>query len=164
MMGLLILLSFYFLGIESYQLYKQGPVYFSSVWNYLDIIPPILLLIFIPLALNGTFDQLDGVKQNQTLEASLQATMSLLLWLKLLYFLRIFKSTGYLIKIIISVCVDMRHFLLILFLTIMAFGDSMRAILTSNHPQHVFIGSWWQSFTYIYRMILGDFSTDPTNL
>ncbi len=90
--------------------------------------------------------------------------MSLLLWLKFLYFLRIFKSTGYLIKIIIAVCVDMRHFLFILFLTIMAFGDSMRQVSTSNHPQNVFIGSWWQSFTYVYRMILGDFNTDPTYL
>lgn len=90
--------------------------------------------------------------------------MSLLLWLKFLYFLRIFKSTGYLIKIIIAVCVDMRHFLLILLLTIMAFGDSMRAISTSNLPQHMFIGSWLESFTYVYRMILGNFNTDQTIL
>ena len=90
--------------------------------------------------------------------------MSLLLWLKFLYFLRIFKSTGYLIKIIITVCVEMRDFLLILLLTIMAFGDSMRAISTSNLPHHMFIGSWLESFTYVYRMILGNFNTDPTIL
>lgn len=90
--------------------------------------------------------------------------MSLLLWLKLLYFLRIFRQTGYLIKIIIAVCIDMKEFLFILLLTIMAFGDSMRAISTSNMPQHVFIQDWWQSFTYVYRMILGDFNTDPTTL
>jgi len=94
----------------------------------------------------------------------MQATISLLLWLKFLYFLRIFKSTGYLIKIIIAVCFDMRYFLFILFLTIMAFGDSMRAVSTSNHAHNVFIGSWWQSFTYVYRMILGDFNTSQTYL
>lgn len=94
----------------------------------------------------------------------MQATCSLLLWLKLLYFLRIYQSTGYLIRIIISVVVDMRYFLFILFLTIMAFGDSLRAISTSNLPQNQFIVSWWQSFAYVYRMILGDFSTDPTVL
>lgn len=159
-MGILIVQSIYFISIEVYQLFNNGLDYFNSFWNYLDLIPPILLLTFIPLAIVGTFDKIDDVKQNQTLEASLQATMSLLLWLKFLYFLRIFKPTGYLIKIIIAVCVDMRYFLLILFLTIMAFGDSMRAISTSNHPQHMFIDSWWQSFTYVYRMILGDFNTD----
>lgn len=86
------------------------------------------------------------------------------MWLKLLYFLRIYESTGYLIRIIVSVCVDMRYFLFILFLTIMAFGDALRAISTSNLPQNQFIVYWWQSFAYVYRMILGDFSVDPTVL
>jgi len=70
--------------------------------------------------------------QNQGLEASFQATMSLMLWIKFLYFFRIFQSTGYLIRIIIEVVIDMRHFLLIVLLTIIAFGDAMRSISTSE--------------------------------
>jgi uncharacterized membrane protein len=163
-MAVLLAQSLYFIGIELYQLGNNGLDYFRSFWNYLDLVPPILILVFIPLALNGTFDKVDEVKQNQTLESSLQATISLLMWLKLLYFLRIFEKTGYLIKIIVAVCVDMGPFLVILLLTIMAFGDSMRAISTSNLPQHEFIHSWWQSFTYVYRMILGNFNTEPTIL
>jgi hypothetical protein len=69
-----------------------------------------------------------------------------------------------LIKTIIAVVLDMRYFLLILLLTIIAFGDSFRAISTSNLPQNQFIESWWESFTYVYRMILGDFSTEVTVL
>jgi hypothetical protein len=46
----------------------------------------------------------------------------------------------------------------------MAFGDSLRAMSTSNLPQHMFIEFWWQSFAYVYRMILGDFSTEETVL
>jgi hypothetical protein len=163
-MGILATQSVYFLSREVYQMFKKGFSYFADVWNYFDLIPPILLLIFLPLGFFGTFDEVNGVKQNQTLEASIQATCSLLLWLKLLYFLRIYESTGYLIRIIISVCVDMRYFLFILFLTIMAFGDALRAISTSNLPQHQFIVYWWQSFAYVYRMILGDFSVDATVL
>ena len=163
-MGILATQSVYFLSREVYQMFKKGFSYFADVWNYFDLIPPILLLIFLPLVFFGTFDEVNGVKKNQTLEASIQATCSLLLWLKLLYFLRIYESTGYLIRIIISVCVDMRYFLFILFLTIMAFGDALRAISTSNLPQHQFIVYWWQSFAYVYRMILGDFSVDPTVL
>jgi hypothetical protein len=163
-MGILATQSVYFLSREVYQMSKKGFSYFADFWNYFDLIPPILLLIFLPLGFFGTFDEVNGVKQNQTLEASIQATCSLLLWLKLLYFLRIYESTGYLIRIIISVCVDMRYFLFILFLTIMAFGDALRAISTSNLPQHQFIVYWWQSFAYVYRMILGDFSVDATVL
>jgi hypothetical protein len=124
-------------------------------------------LIFFPLALMGLFDLNageDGQRTYESLEATLQATINLLLWLKFLYFLRIYQGTGYLIKTIIAVVLDMRYFLFILFLTMMAFGDSFRAISSSNLPQHVFIESWWESFTYIYRMILGDFSTEVTVL
>ena len=55
-MGILIVQSIYFISIEVYQLYNNGLDYFSSFWNYLDLIPPILLLTFIPLAIVGTFD------------------------------------------------------------------------------------------------------------
>ena len=58
--------------------------------------------------------------------------MTLLFWLKFLYFLRIFDSTGYLIRIIIEVVYDMRHFMLVLLLTFVAFGDAMMSISTSN--------------------------------
>lgn len=106
------------------------------MWNYLDIIPPILLLAFIPFELLGFFDKVlvDGilVNPNGTLEATMQATMSLFLWLKLLYFLRIFQSTGYLIRIIIEVVYDMRHFMFVLMLTFVAFGDAMLSISSSN--------------------------------
>jgi hypothetical protein len=133
--------AIYFITYETKQLIKSGISYFTSGWNYLDILPPIILLVFIPLAIAGYFDKREypdnpGVlvknKETMPLEASLQATMSLMLWLKFLYFLRIFDSTGYLIRIITEVVVDMRHFLLIMLLTIIAFGDAMRSISTSE--------------------------------
>ena len=135
-MVLLALQSLYFIGIEIYQLSKAGMKYFLSPWNYLDIIPPVLLMIFFPLALMGLFDKTleDGTRDFLNLEATLQATINLLLWLKFLYFLRIYQGTGYLIKTIIAVVMDMRYFLFILFLTMMAFGDSFRAISSSNLP------------------------------
>lgn len=124
-------------------------------------------MVFIPLAAIGVFDN----RGAPTLEGSLQATMSLILWLKFLYFLRIFKSTGYLIRIIIEVCVDMRHFLLIMFLTMVAFGDAMRSISTSNEDipdesnnSSQFVGSYIDSITYTYRMVLGDFDTSNFGL
>lgn len=124
-----------------------------------------MLLIFIPLALVGVFDNSGA----PTLEACLQATMSLILWLKFLYFLRIFAATGYLIRIIIEVIVDMRHFLLILLLTFISFGDALRSISLSNNDvkdedgnsKYQFIGSsYLDAIIYVYRMSLGDFDTE----
>ena len=51
-------LSLYFLVLEMKQLIQAGASYFTSVWNYLDITPPLMLLIFIPLALLGKFDRI----------------------------------------------------------------------------------------------------------
>lgn len=54
------------------------------------------------------------------------------MWLKILYILRIFKETGYLIRAIVEVIYDMRIFLLILFLTAVTFGDSFYKLSMGN--------------------------------
>ena len=36
--------------------------YFTDVWNYFDLIPPIMLLVFLPLAYFGIFNTVDGVR------------------------------------------------------------------------------------------------------
>jgi hypothetical protein len=127
LMGALALFSLYFLALEAVQLVEEKCNYFTSIWNYLDIIPPILILVFLPLVLVGTFDG-----QNAELEATIQATMSLIIWLKLLYFLRIFENTGYLIRIITEVVASMKYFLFILLIAIVAFADAIRQFSTSN--------------------------------
>ena len=132
-------------------------MYFFSFWNYLDFIPPVMLVIFIVMANYSYFN--DRLSQEvMTVEACMQATMSLMIWLKMLYFLRIFKTTGYLIRIIIEVVVDMRHFLFILLLTFIAFGDAIYNINTSNNVEFV-DGGYIGSIAFVYRMVLGDFDT-----
>ena len=85
----------------------------------------------------------------------------MIIWLKLLYFLRIFKATGFYIRTIVEVVKDMKYFLGMLFLTFIAFGDSMRQISTSNTPDKDFInGTFLTSIAFIYRMCLGDFDTN----
>jgi hypothetical protein len=56
LMGALTIFSLYFLGLEAVQVVEDKCHYFTSIWNYLDIIPPILLLVFFPLVLVGTFE------------------------------------------------------------------------------------------------------------
>lgn len=127
--------------------------YLFEVWNYLDIIPPIMILIFMNM------DEADYFKdpENLTTKAVMQGTMSLFIWLKFLYFLRIFESTGYLIRIIVQVCIDMRHFLLLLLLTFIAFGEAIQSI--SDTTDEKFTG-YLGGIGYVYRMVLGDFGVE----
>jgi hypothetical protein len=154
---LLIIFAGYLLANEIRQLFKQGIEYFISVWNYLDMVPPIMTILFIVLEITGFFD--DGTKIQ--VQSAMQALTSLFIWLKFLYFLRIFESTGYLIRIIVQVVIDMRHFLLVLLLTFVAFGDAVYNIQLGNTAEDPiyegenFIGG----VAYVYRMVLGDFDT-----
>lgn len=70
--------------------------------------------------------------------------------------MRIFESTGYLIRIIIQVCIDMRHFIFLLFLTIVAFGEAIEEV--SKQMGDDAITGKAGGIGYTYSMILGGFS------
>lgn len=152
----LVLISGYLLLIEIRGFTKDPFGYFFQVWNYLDIVPPIMILFYLGLDYTGYFDDLpeDRVEIVNTEKAVMKGIMSLFIWLKLLYFMRIFKATGYLIRSIIHVCIDMRSFILILFLTLMAFGEAIEAI--SESSEEPFTG-YLKGIGYTYTMILGGF-------
>jgi len=83
------------------------------------------------------------------------------MWLKFLYFFRIFDQTSYLIRMIVVVVIDMRHFLLVLLFMIIGFGNAFLVIALGNTNEEViFVDSYINSILYSYRMVLGDFATD----
>jgi Polycystin cation channel len=120
------------------------------VWNYLDLVPTLLILLQIYLDVFGI-----TYNESQTLEVITRSVANLLIWLKLLYFLRIFESTGYLIRIIIQVGIDMRHFIFLLFLTIVAFGQAFEEV-SKNMGEDAITGRAG-GIGYTYSMILGGF-------
>lgn len=78
-------LCLYFIIIEVIQLWKQKFWYFLSVWNYLDLVPTLLILLQIYLDVFGV-----NYEESPTLKIITRSVTNLLIWLKLLYFLRIF--------------------------------------------------------------------------
>ena len=54
------------------------------------------------------------------------------MWIKLLYFFRINKNTGYLIRMIVKVIFGMKTFLMVLLITIVAFGDAFVSLEANN--------------------------------
>lgn len=116
---ILILFSVYFLENEVRQIMDQKGEYFKEPWNYIDLIPPIIIFIIAIINFIGI---------NTDWESALKSLGSLLMWLKLLYFCRIYKSTGYLIRMIVKVVFGMRVFLLVLLITILAVADAFVSI------------------------------------
>jgi len=58
--GILGFFCWYFIVLEMKQLKNEGLDYLKSPWNYLDLIPPITLIIFLPLEIFGYFDYTDA--------------------------------------------------------------------------------------------------------
>jgi hypothetical protein len=84
------------------------------------------------------------------------------MWLKVLYFMRIFKSFAHLIRMIIMVVYDMRQFLAVLLFSMIAFADAFYAIsMASDEP---FIDNFVMGVIYIYNMCLGAYENEYGNI
>ena len=84
----------------------------------------------------------------------------LLLWVRVFYLLRVFPDTAYLVSMITYIILDMRFFLLALFLAVCAFANAYY-ILGRNSEEDNFSGdNAWQAFIYSYRTGYGDFDVE----
>jgi hypothetical protein len=90
-------------------------------------------------------------------KTTISAITSLLLWSKFLYFLRIFESTGYLIRMIIDVVSGMKVFLFVLILVLAAFADAFISMSDAQTADFKFAGdNFLDSMIFTYRLGLGD--------
>ena len=146
----------YFFINEVRQLIGSGLEYFTSIWNYIDLIPPMGMYIIGVMMVLKEFD----MQFSHSTERSILSIITFFMWMKFLYFLRIFQNTGYLIRMITEVVVDMRHFFLVLSITIAAFANTFLTLAYGNpEGDDRFINGFVESLIYTYRMILGDFDT-----
>ena len=90
-------------------------VYDLSGWDVVDILTFCSLAAVMALRMSGTRGRPTFV---------LAASVSLLLWLRLLYYFRGYKRTGILVRTVFQIARDIRLFLLILFLLVLAFGNA----------------------------------------
>jgi hypothetical protein len=124
-----------------------------DVWSYIDLLPPVLVIMIIIQS------RIDAEPETaSTYETVLLGSCSFLMWLKVLYFMRIVKPLSYLIRMIINVISDMIPFLVVLLFAMIAFADAFYAIsLASQEP---FIESFTMSVIYIYNMCLGAYENE----
>lgn len=87
---------------------------------------------------------------------------SLLMWAKILHFLRIFESTGFLVRAIIDVISHMKYFFMIFFVIVLAFGDAFKVMMLSNadgdtyYEDRGFISSTFS----VFLISLGEFDLE----
>jgi len=85
-----------------------------------------------------------------------------LLWIKLFYYMRLFKPTSSFIRMILEMFKDIRIFILIFFIAILAFANFYFIIDLGNEEK--ILGDWDSSYggaiVYTYMQALGELGSD----
>ncbi len=97
----------------------------------MDITPILLLNVVVSIKLRIYYQEdFDYIPSNLLL--TVHSLASLTMWLKLLYFLRLFESTGHFIRTLLGVFYGMKVFLFILSIVYMGFGEAFLRISEAN--------------------------------
>lgn len=90
---------------------------------------------------------------------TVHAVTCLLMWLKLLYFLRLFESTSHLIRVIFNMVWEMKIFIGVLFVVCMAFGEAfLRLSEKGDVPEgdKPMLANFADAFVFTIRLTVGD--------
>ena len=87
------------------------------------------------------------------------------MWLRLLYYFRIFKGTGYYIRMIEEVIYGLKYFFFIFLVSVIAFSQANYA-LVSNHlkvdeNKHI---SFFETFIMTYRNSISNIKIDDVKI
>ena len=159
----LVIFCVYFCMNEYIQFQNESSAfkYLTSFWNYIDLIPNILVLCALAIALIKGYTTDKSVNGDvMQWERYLNAIASFFICFRLLYFLRIFRMYGHLIKTIVEVLIDMKVFMVILFMSILTFSGSFFILAQNNRGDKVFIESYMQSIMQMFELMLGEFDTE----
>jgi hypothetical protein len=94
-----------------------------------DITVPVLVLVIISYHLKEM--QEAGYKKPGFI-ITVHSVCSLLIWTKFLYFLRIYRPTGYFIRMLSTVTWEIRTFLLVLSIAYLGFGEAFLRLSQNN--------------------------------
>lgn len=167
----------YFLIIEVAQLSKQGfMLHFMDFWNYLDITIPLMILSteclnYLGYLRTSFCDYVQQHTSEEELECEdyilvrcLYSLIAFLMWIRFIYFFRVFKRTGYYIRMIIEVIKDMRQFFLIFVTSVIAFSQANYILTlngfinTSSESKSIF-----EVMVMSYRDSIGDLQASEIN-
>ena len=132
--------------------------YITNFLNYIDLIIDFLCLsVYL-------FDWM-GDMQNYLRPAA--SSSLILVWVKLFYYLRAYKSTSQLIRMIIEIVKDIRYFLLVLLIGIFGFAGGFYILQfglsklekDNDSSDHLFVGhNPILAVIYIYQLVMGNYN------
>ena len=144
----------YFVTIQVIYFVTLGPKkYLRNYWNIIEMYSYALIVTGEILAKRNreeNYLNMQNISNERNVEIILidyrvrifYSLAALNLWLKSLYFFRMFRTTGYFIRIMMEVCVDLGSFIFIFFVVIVAFACAFLVIERSNTGGAVLPDFW----------------------
>ena len=112
----------FFGSIELPQLFSDPMDYLSDVWNWIDIISITLNAVFLTMCSTCIF-----TKSNDTFSMddvrSVGGFACFFMWIKVFYWMRLFASLAYYVKLIMQTITDSMPFMTMVAIIIFAFGN-----------------------------------------
>lgn len=132
-------------------------------WNAIDVFPPIFIIAVVTARLRQDYE-FDELMKPGFID-TVHAVTCILMWLKLLYFLRLFDSTSHLVRVIFNMVWEMKAFVGILCVIYMAFGEAFLRLAEKTptlEGESVFLKDFADAFIFCVRLGMGD--TDVAGL
>eukprot|EP00357_Protocruzia_adherens_P031747 CAMPEP_0115008104 /NCGR_PEP_ID=MMETSP0216-20121206/21674_1 /TAXON_ID=223996 /ORGANISM="Protocruzia adherens, Strain Boccale" /LENGTH=1245 /DNA_ID=CAMNT_0002375369 /DNA_START=220 /DNA_END=3957 /DNA_ORIENTATION=- len=150
---LLLVLVIRFLGELKQFIHEEDKVeYYTDVWNLTDVLLIITSLTGIIMA---AIDDFISDYDNKAVNGMLSIAV-LLVWARLMSFLRGFREVGMMVRIIVEIIKDIKYFLLILGLGVCGFAHSYYLVHRSRDEDQTVTAELGD----MYNLSLGDFNVD----
>lgn len=159
--GLFSVLWIYLAKYEFTQFFDEPSAYFTSFWNFMDLFSLLFTAVFVMLDVTNAV----SVSTNNVVGS----VAVLLLWMKLFYWLRIYKQFSSFIRMISEIVYDIRIFTVMLVLCLAAFANCIIVLqnnreITGTSEDPIFDPyTGWEPFDamiHAYLTGLGDFNKD----
>jgi Ion transport protein len=127
--GIKCCLTLYFVKQEYLELMHKGPiVWFYDAWNIMDV--TAYSLIYLGVIVQACSDH-NHPAQSKAANI-INAIAAVLLWFKLLHYMRPYKATGVLVSMIFKILMKTRAFMLVLAIVILGFATAFYSILDTD--------------------------------
>ena len=163
--GVILYLWRFQVAIEIKQLRSMGWLYFKDHWNWIDATQLLLNLLFL------VFLNIDVLVGYTLIETSVIRTMGaigcFLCWIKIFYWMRIFRQTASFVTLIFQTLYDVRIFMYMLLIIMLAFANFFY-IMNFNqvdkdadlYVAEYGLGGFLDAIMNSYFISLGEFSYD----
>ena len=158
-----IVLAFnsYFMILEIRKMLISYKIYFYNGWNYMDL--GVFISIYVGEIVLGYSRGIpdDENDTRGSYERSIRTTYSftaIFMWLRVLYYFRVFRATGYYIRMVSETILDVRYMMVINFTVISAFTHAWY-VFWKNDP-NIVDNTLTEIWGYVYRLCVADYDVD----